>query len=44
MVAIPHEANPGRHKREIGDSGGHQELEERLGPTEAAGLARAELH
>ncbi len=44
MVAIPHEANPGRRQRQVSDGGGQQELEERLGPIEAARLARAELH
>ena len=39
-----HEAAPRRHEREIGDGGGHKELEKRLGSTEVAGLAHAELH
>src|SRR5215211_2142942 len=30
VVAIPHEADPRRHEREIGDGGGHQQLEEGL--------------
>ena len=44
VVAIPHEAGSHRHKCEIGDGGGHEELKERLRPTEVAGLTRAELH
>jgi hypothetical protein len=44
VVTVPHEAYPGRHKRQVRDGGGNQELEERLGSTEVAGLAHAELH
>ena len=44
VVTISHESGAHPHKREIGDGSGHQELEERLGPTEVAGLAHAELH
>jgi hypothetical protein len=44
VVAVSHEAAPRRHEREIGDGRGHKELEKRLGSTEVAGLARAELH
>jgi hypothetical protein len=44
VVAIWHEADPRRHEREIGDGGGHKELEAGLRPTEVACLANAELH
>jgi hypothetical protein len=44
VVAVSHETAPRRHEREIGDARGHKELEKRLGSTEVAGLARAELH
>ena len=44
VVTISHEAGLGRHEREIGDGGGHQQLEESLRPTEVACLANAELH
>ena len=44
MVAVSHEAAPRRHEREIGDGRSYKELEKRLGSTEVAGLARAELH
>src|SRR5829696_588535 len=44
VVAILHEAGSHRHKCEIGDGGGHEELEECLRPTEVACLTRAELH
>jgi hypothetical protein len=44
VVTVSHEAYPGRHERQVHDGGGHQQLEERLGPTEVAGLAYAELH
>jgi hypothetical protein len=44
MVTVLYEADLGCHEREIGDGGGHEELEERLRPSEVAGLAHAELH
>jgi hypothetical protein len=44
VVAIPHEAGSRRHQREIGDGGGHKELEECLRTSEVAGLAHAELY
>ena len=44
VVAISHEADSHRHKREIGDSSGHKELEERLGPTDIASLTHTKLH
>lgn len=44
VVAIPHEADPARHEREIDDGCGDEELEKRLGSTEVAGLAHPELH
>jgi len=44
VVAISHEAGLRRHEREIGDGGGHQQLEEGLRPPDVAGMARAELH
>jgi hypothetical protein len=44
VVTVSHEAYPARHQREISDAGSHKELEERLGPTDLAGLAHAELH
>jgi hypothetical protein len=34
VVAVSHEAGPGRHQGQIGDGGGHKELEEGLGTTE----------
>jgi len=43
-VSIAHEAGPGRHKGQIGDRSGHQELEESLRPSDVAGLPYAELH
>src|SRR5215207_546480 len=44
VVTVLHEAYPARHQRQVRDGGGHQELEERLGSTEVACLANAELH
>jgi hypothetical protein len=44
VVAISHEASPRRHKREIGDARGDEELEKRLGSAEVASLAHPELH
>ena len=44
VVTISHEAGPGRHQREIGDGSSHKELEERLGPTDIAGLTHTKLH
>ncbi len=44
LVSIPHEAGLGRHKGQISDGSGHQELEEGLRPPDVAGLAHAELH
>jgi hypothetical protein len=44
VVTISHESSAHTHKREIDDGSGHQELEERLRPTDLASLAQAELH
>ena len=44
VVTISHEAGLGRHEREIGDGGGHQQLQESLRPNEVARLAHTELY
>ena len=42
-AAAPHQPNPGRHRRQIGDRGGQQELAEGLRPADVARLADTEF-